>query len=364
MTHIERDLLLAAFDSNWIAPIGPDLPAFEEALCEWTGRDHAVALSSGTAGLHLALRLVGVEPGDEVVVPSFTFVATANAVLQAGATPVFVDSEASSWNIDPDLVAEMLAKRAAAGRLPKAVMAVDLYGQCADYKRLEPICAEYDVPLIVDAAEALGARRDGRPAGSQGAIGVVSFNGNKIITTGGGGALVADDEGLVDRARHLATQAREPAPHYEHVAAGYNYRLSNLLAALGRGQLQRLPEMMARRAEIHARYVEALGDEPGVAFMPVPEGSEPNRWLTVMTIDPEAAGTDCETARLALEASNIEARPAWKPMHLQPLFAEAEMAGGAVSAGEFETGLCLPTGSSLTVADQERTVEVLAGCLT
>jgi dTDP-4-amino-4,6-dideoxygalactose transaminase len=363
MTDVERDLLLQAFDSNWIAPVGPDLAAFEGDIARWTGRPHAVALASGTAGLHLAMLLVGVEPGDEVLVPSFTFVATANAVLQAGGAPTFVDSEAESWNIDPDLVAETLAHRATAGRLPAAVVAVDLYGQCADYARLEPVCAEFGVPLVVDAAEALGASRDGRAAGSQGAVAVVSFNGNKIITTGGGGALVADDPALTDRARHLATQAREPAAHYEHVDAGFNYRMSNLLAALGRGQLQRLPEMMARRAGIHECYRSELGDLPGIGFMPVPDGSEPNRWLTVMTVDPTVTGTDREALRLALEAEDIEARPAWKPMHLQPLFADAEMVGGAVSEAVFADGLCLPSGSSLRDDELDRTIAVLLGAL-
>ena len=363
MSEVERQYLVDAFDSNWIAPVGPDLPAFEQAMGEWCGRAHVAALSSGTAALHLALLLAGIEPGDEVLVPSFTFVATANAVLHPGAVPVFVDSEAESWNIDPDLVAETLAARAAAGRLPKAVVSVDLYGQCADYARLEPICAEYDLPLIVDAAEALGARRDGRPAGSQGLMSAVSFNGNKIITTGGGGVLASDDEPLVARARHLATQAREPAAHYEHIDAGFNYRMSNLLAAIGRGQLGRLPAMMGRRAEIHARYVEALGELDGVEFMPVPAGSEPNRWLTVLTVAPEAAGVDRERLRLALEDHNIESRPAWKPMHLQPLFKDAEMIGGAVSHSVFEHGLCLPSGSALSDDDVDRIVEIVSSLM-
>ena len=233
MSGAERTYLLEAFDSNWIAPVGPDLNAFEDTLGQLTGRAHVAALSSGTAGLHLALLLAGVTSGDEVLVSTFTFVATANAVLQCGATPVFVDSSAADWNIDPDLVAQELAERAKHGRLPAAVVAVDLYGQCADYDRLEPICAEYEVPLIADSAESLGASRAGRPAGSRGLLATLSFNGNKIITTGGGGALVADDPALIDRARYLATQARQPAAHYEHTDAGFNYRLSNVLAAIG-----------------------------------------------------------------------------------------------------------------------------------
>jgi len=360
MSSVERSSLLGAFDSNWIASVGPDLGAFEAALGEWCERPHVVALSSGTAALHLALVLVGTGPGDEVLVPSFTFVATANAVSHAGARPVFVDSSATDWNMDPDLVAETLRDRAKTNRLPRAVVAVDLYGQCADYERLGQVCGEYDVPLIADAAESLGSMRDGQQAGSQGIIAALSFNGNKIITTGGGGALLSDDRNLVDRARHLATQAREHAPHYQHIDPGYNYRLSNLLAAVGRGQLDRLPLMMERRAEISRKYAELLGDHAGVGFMPVPEGSEPNRWLNVITVDPALAGTDRESLRLGLEAKNIETRPAWKPMHMQPLFDGAEMIGGAVCEGVFRTGLCLPAGSGMTTKDLNRVTRVLS----
>ena len=363
MSEAERTHLLEAFDSNWIAPVGPDLNAFEDTLGQLTGRDQVAALSSGTAGLHLALLLAGVTLGDEVLVSTFTFVATANAVLQCGATPVFVDSSATDWNIDPDLVAQELVKRSKSGRLPAAVVAVDLYGQCADYDRLEPICAEYEVPLIADSAESLGASRAGRPAGSRGLLATLSFNGNKIITTGGGGALVADDAALIDRARYLATQARQPAAHYEHNESGFNYRLSNVLAAIGRGQLERLPAMMQRRAEICRRYEDALGEIPGIVFMPVPEDSQPNRWLTVATVDPSQTGTDREAIRLTLEAQNIEARPAWKPMHQQPLFADAESVGAVVSDAIFELGICLPTGSALTDAQVDRVIDIVLGQL-
>jgi dTDP-4-amino-4,6-dideoxygalactose transaminase len=361
MSNLERERLLAAFDSNWIAPIGPDLAEFEESLAQWTDRPAAAALSSGTAALHLALQLMGVGRGDDVLVSSFTFVASANPIGYLGARPVFVDSERATWNMDPELVAEELARRADSGDLPAAVMAVDLYGQCADYRRLEPLCAEYAVPLIADATEALGAKAFGRPAGSFGDMAALSFNGNKIITTGGGGALCgAPDQ--VARARHLATQAREAAAHYEHLDAGYNYRLSNLLAAVGCGQLNRLPTMMGRRREINATYHRRLGGLAGLTFAPVPEWSEPNCWLTVCAIDPGRAGTDRETVRLALDAAGIEARPAWKPMHLQPLFADAPRIAGAVSEEVFDHGLCLPSGSAMTDADIDRVVDVVAGC--
>ncbi len=265
----ERELLIAAIDSNWVAPVGPDLTAFEQEVAAVTGRAHGVALSSGTAALHLALLELGVGPGDDVIVSTFTFAASANAVTYVGARPVFVDSEASSWNLSPALLAEELDEREREGRdLPAAVIVVDLYGRCADYDRLGPLCAERGIPLIEDAAEAIGAACGGRPAGSFGALGVLSFNGNKLITSGGGGMLVTDSEPLAERARYLATQARQDAPHYEHTEVGYNYRLSNLLAAVGRGQLSTLTERIARRREIRRRYQEALAGRAGVAFGP------------------------------------------------------------------------------------------------
>ena len=359
MTGLERQRLIDAFDSNWISSVGPELGAFEQGLAAWTGRRNAAALSSGTAALHLALVLIGVEPDDEVVVPSLTFVATANAVLIAGATPVFVDSSPDDWTIDPDLLEQLLADRAAAGRLPRAVMSVDLYGQCADYERLDAICARYGLPLIADAAEALGARRNDRPAGSSGRMAVLSFNGNKIVTTGGGGALLADEPALIERARHLATQSREPAPHYQHVEPGFNYRMTNPLAAIGVAQLDRLETMLKRRATINDVYRAALGGFEGVEFMPIPAGSEPNHWLTVITVDRAVNGVGPDEIRVALEQENIESRPAWKPMHLQPLFAGAEAIGGALSASIFESGLCLPSGSSLSDADLQRVLSIV-----
>ncbi len=355
----ERRMLLAAFDSNWIAPFGPDLDAFESELAARVGMDHAVALSSGSAALHLALLLAGVGPGDEVLVPSFTFVATASAVTYLGAEPVFVDSSLTNWTVDPDLIAEELAARARAGRLPAALVTVDLYGQCADYDALVAQCDRYEIPLIEDAAEALGATYRGRAAGSFGLAGVFSFNGNKIITTSGGGMLVARSGALVDQARHLATQARDPFPHYEHSVLGFNYRLSNLLAALGRAQLAGLDSRIERRRAINTTYVAGLSDLPGVTFMPVADYGEPNWWLTCIVVDPEQFGADREQIRLFLEAQDIESRPTWKPLHLQPVFKDARTIGGEACASVFAQGLCLPTGSALSPSDQDRVVDAI-----
>ncbi len=355
----ERRLLLDAFDSNWIAPLGPHVDAFEQEVAERIGVTGALALSSGTAALHLALILLGVEPGDDVFVPTQTFVATANVVTYVGARPVLIDSDPATWTIDPALVADELAVRARRGRLPAAVVTVDLYGQCADYDKLLRTCAEFEVPVLEDAAEALGANYGGRPAGSFGAAGVFSFNGNKIITTSGGGMLVSGDESLISRARYLSTQAREPVVHYEHLAVGFNYRLSNLLAAVGRGQLRGLDERVARRKAINAHYRTALSGLPGVEFMPVAPYGEPNYWLTCVLVDPDRFGAAGEDIRLALEALDIESRPTWKPLHLQPVYADAPTVGGAVAASIFERGLCLPSGSAMAGADLDRVTETI-----
>ncbi len=350
----DRHALQRAFDSGWIAPLGPEVDAFESELAAATGRTHGVALASGTAALHLALVQAGVGRGDRVAVQSLTFAATANAVKYVGAEPVFVDSEASSWNMDPDLLAELFSSPVSAERPVKAVIAVDLYGQCADYRRIGPLCAHHGVRLIEDAAEALGATLDGRPAGSFGDVAALSFNGNKIITTSGGGALVTNDAAEASQARFLATQARDPAPHYQHSALGYNYRLSNLLAALGRAQLADLDRRVERRRDHNHFYRSALGDVPGVEFMPEAEGMRSSFWLTTLTIDPEAAGADREAVRLHLETLDIEARPVWKPMHRQPFYRDCEMHGGGVSDRLFDLGLCLPSGSTLTNGERER----------
>jgi dTDP-4-amino-4,6-dideoxygalactose transaminase len=359
VSDVERKLLLEAFDSNWVAPVGPDLNAFEEQVADLVGVRHAVALSSGTAALHLALVAAGVQRGDTVLVPSFTFAATANAVMYLGARPVFLDSTPQSWNVDPELVADELHRRARMARLPRAVITVDMYGQCADYDPLLAACDRYGVALIEDAAEALGATYRGKAAGSFGLAGVLSFNGNKIITTGGGGMLVTDDERVASRTRYLATQAREPVPHYEHREVGYNYRLSNLLAAVGRGQVQRLGELIAARAETARYYRAALGDLPGLRFMPIAEYGTPNWWLSCLLVDADSFGASRDAIIARLAADDIEARPTWKPMHLQPVFQGFPMRGGAVSAGLFESGLCLPSGSALTDHDRQRVVDAI-----
>jgi len=350
----ELELLTDAVESNWIAPLGPHVDAFEREFARVIDIPHAAALSSGTAALHLAMKLLGVERGDEVLCPTLTFAATANAICYEGAGPVFLDADRRSWTLDPELLREELAACAARGRLPRAVVGVDLYGQCADYDSILPICAEYGVPVVEDAAEALGATCAGRPAGSFGEMAIFSFNGNKIITTSGGGMLVSRDERHVERARHLATQAREPAAHYEHAEVGYNYRLSNLLAAVGRAQLRVLEERVRARRRNFERYRELLGDLPGLELMPEAPWGRSTRWLTCLTIDPELFGSDREAVRVALEAEDVEARPVWKPMHLQPAFKEARARGGGVAEDLFAQGLCLPSGSALTDADLER----------
>lgn len=357
MGELEEQFVGEAFATNWIAPLGPHVDAFEREFCEAVGSDHAAALSSGTAALHLALKLVGVGPGDEVLVSTLTFSASVNPIVYLGARPVFIDSERVSWNMDPTLLEKALEERARAARLPKVVVVVHLYGQSADLDPMLAACERYGVAVVEDAAEALGATYKGRTPGTFGQVGIFSFNGNKIITTSGGGMLVSDDEALVAHARKLATQARDPAPHYEHSEIGYNYRLSNVLAGIGRGQLRVLKDRVEARRRNFAFYQEALGDLPGIAWMPEAPWGTHSRWLTCLTIDPQAFGADREEVRLALESENIEARPVWKPMHLQPVFAGYEAAGGVVAEELFQRGLCLPSGSNLTEADLQRVVE-------
>ncbi|MBL0218868.1 MAG: DegT/DnrJ/EryC1/StrS family aminotransferase [Myxococcales bacterium] len=347
-----------ALESNWIAPLGPHVDAFEAEMAARIDLPHALALSSGTAGLHLALEVLGVGVGDEVWMSTFTFAATANAATYVRATPVFIDSELASWNLDPGLLAEALDAAARVNRLPKAVIAVDLYGQCADLEPIVAACRKHGVYLIEDAAEALGATHHGRPAGSFGDLSVFSFNGNKIITTSGGGMLLGKRKEWIDRARYLATQARSSARHYEHEAIGYNYRMSNLLAAVGRAQLADLDRRVAARRATNVAYRAALRDTPGWSFMPEAPACVSTFWLTCATIEPQA-GVDRDVVIDQLAHEDIEARPTWKPMHLQPVFAGTRAIGGSVSERLFANGVCLPSGSNLAERDRARVVEVI-----
>lgn len=348
-----------AFATNWIAPLGPHVDAFEREFALKTGVAHAAALSSGTAALHLAMRWLTLLPGDEVICSTLTFSASVNPILYERATPVFVDSDERSWNMDPALLAEAILAGIKRGKKPKAVVLVHLYGQSADIDPILALCDEHEIPLIEDAAEALGATYKGRTPGTFGVCGIYSFNGNKIITTSSGGMLVSSNKSLIEKARFWAAQARDPAPHYEHSEVGFNYRMSNVLAAIGRGQLLVLESHINARRRNCAYYQEAFKDLPGVAFMPEEEYGRSTRWLTCITIDPKIAGTDREKVRLALERNNIEARPVWKAMHLQPIFSATQCFGGSVSERLFRDGLCLPSGSNLTESDLGRVIEVV-----
>jgi len=396
MSDTEMEFVREAFESNYIAPLGPMVEAFELEFCEKVGIRHAVALSSGTAAIHLALRALDIGFGDEVFASTLTFIGSITPILFQGGIPVLIDSDRISWNMDPDLLAQELDSCERRGQLPKAVVPTDLYGQCSDFERIRRICAPYNIPVVVDAAEALGAaykRIDGSGlrevtssesnfvhAGAGARASVFSFNGNKIITTSGGGMLASDDESLIEQARFLSQQARDTAPHYEHSQVGYNYRMSNILAAIGRGQLRVLDKRVEQKRKIFGYYKEALISLPGIEFMPEASYGRCTRWLTVILIDPDEFGADRETVRLALEAENIESRPIWKPMHLQPVFRtdaglcgkgaesrgnsgrvryKARVAGGEVSEYLFGRGLCLPSGTQMTEDDLERVVTTI-----
>jgi pyridoxal phosphate-dependent aminotransferase EpsN len=348
-----------AFASNWIAPLGPHVDAFEREFAAATGAAHAAALSSGTAALHLALRRLGVSAGDEVFCSTFTFVASANPIVYQGGSPVFIDSDAGTWNMDPALLAAELDAAARRGRPPRAVVVVHLYGQSADLDPILAACDAHGVPVVEDAAEALGARYKSASPGTRGRFGAFSFNGNKIITTSGGGMLVSNDRADVEQVRFLAMQARDPAPHYEHSTVGFNYRMSNVLAAIGRGQLHVLPQRVAQRRRNFTLYEEALGRVAGLSFMPEAPYGQSSRWLTVLQVDAAEFGATAEDIRQHLERANIESRPVWKPMHLQPLFARARRVGGRVSEHLYHRGLCLPSGSALTDAERERVIDTL-----
>ena len=355
----ERRYVAEAFEGNWVAPVGPNLEAFEREFAAKVGSPHAVALASGTAALHLALRLTGVGQGDEVLCSTLTFVASAAPITYLNATPVFVDSEAVSWNADPNILADVIAQKARKGRAPRALIIAHLYGQAADLDPILKICEQHGVAVIEDAAEALGATYKGRAPGGFGRFGIHSFNGNKIITTSGGGMLVTHDRALAQAARHLATQARDPAPHYEHTTLGYNYRLSNICAGIGRGQLENLESKVARRRAHFEAYRAALSDLPGLRMQPEAPWGQSTRWLSCLTLNPKEAGVDRERVRLALEKADIETRPIWKPMHLQPVFRTTEYIGRGVSDELFAQGLCLPSGSGMSDADRTRVIEAI-----
>jgi dTDP-4-amino-4,6-dideoxygalactose transaminase len=354
-TPADREALLEAFDSNWLAPIGPALSGFEKDFIKLTGREAAVGVSSGTAGLHLGLVVAGVGPGDRVAVSTLTFAASVNAITYVGAEPILIDSEANSWNMCPELLADAFRWAAADGNPIKAVIPVDLYGQCCNYDALLPLCEENGAVVIEDAAEALGASYGGAPSGSFGTLAVFSFNGNKIITTSGGGMVVGDSV-HIERIRHLATQARQPEAHYEHNEIGYNYRLSNLLAALGRSQLHTLSERVAHRTRIQRAYREGFAGIPEVGFAPIAAKAKSNYWLSCVTLDP-SLGVLPEFVCSELSDQDIEARPLWKPMHEQPVFAKNKAFLNGVSSKLFKVGLCLPSGSGLTQSDQEFVIE-------
>lgn len=365
MGETERAFVEEAFRTNWIAPLGPNVDAFERELAELVGVKHAAALSSGTAAIHLALCLLDVGRGDRVFCSTLTFAASANPIVYQGAEPVFIDSEPESWNMSPAALEAALAAAKKDGRLPKAVIVVNLYGQSADMDPLLALCRQYGVPLVEDAAESLGAKYKGRASGSFGGMGIFSFNGNKIITTSGGGMLVSDDKALIDRARFLATQARDPAPHYQHSVIGYNYRMSNILAGVGRGQLRVLQQRVEARRAVYARYRELLADLDVLEWMPEPAWSYATHWLTACTVRP-AAGIGSAELIQRLAAELIEARPLWKPMHLQPVFAQCGYyPHGAQSVSDrlFAQGVCLPSGSNMSDGQLERVAATIRGIL-
>ena len=362
MGQHEREFVAQAFDSNFIAPLGPMVDAFEKEFSEYVGIEHCVALSSGTAAMHLALRHLGINPKDEVFASTLTFIGSVSPISFLGADPVFIDACRSTWNMDPNLLDNELKSCAAKGKLPKAVIPTDLYGQCSDYDEILEICNYYDVPIIIDAAESLGAEYKNRKAGAAGHASIFSFNGNKIITTSGGGMLASEDTELIEHARKLSQQAREPFPHYEHMEIGYNYRMSNILAAIGRGQLRVLDERVKRKRHIFKYYKNLLKKVSGIKFMPEASYGKSNRWLTTILVNQDKFGANHETVRLALEKNNIESRPIWKPMHLQPVFKDCRCIGGKVAEDLFNQGLCLPSGTAMTELDIDRAVKVILSC--
>jgi dTDP-4-amino-4,6-dideoxygalactose transaminase len=359
MGEAERRLLLETYDAGWVSSVGPVVERFEREFAASVGLAHATAVASGTAALHLALAMLDLKPGDAVIAPSLTFIGGVAPILQAGAAPIFVDVETDSWNLDPRLLDAAFDRAATDGLTVRAIVPADLYGQCCDIDAIRAIADVRGVPVILDSAEAVGAALNGRPAGQGALAAAYSFNGNKIITTGGGGMLASDDAALIARARYLATAARQPAAHYEHTEVGFNYRLSSLSAAVGVAQLASLEARVTRRRAIFDRYAAALGDLPGLTFAPEAPRRRHSRWLTVIQLDPDIAKARPGVLMKTLEAANIESRPAWKPMHLQPVFTDAPMIGGVTAERIYDRGLCLPSGSGLTDADIDRVCEVV-----
>lgn len=367
MSGKEEEFIHEAFLTNWVVPLGPNVDGFENDLAAWLGEKsasplHVVALSSGTAAIHLALVMLGVGPGDEVICQSFTFAASANPIVYQGATPVFVDSEPGTWNMDPELLRQAIDDRLrATGKLPKAIIPVHLYGTPARMDEINSVASAYGIPVVEDAAEALGSEYNGRYCGTFGTYGALSFNGNKMITTSGGGALICPDEESARRVKFYATQARENFPYYQHEQIGYNYRLSNISAGIGRGQMYVLDEHIARRRAIHALYVEKLKNTPGITVMQPRSNVDlhPNYWLSTMLVNPQEAGFTYQELSARLTAADIESRPLWKPMHLQPVFAKAPAYVNGVSEALFAQGLCLPSGPMVTDEDVDRIVEII-----
>lgn len=364
MCGAEQKFVNNAFKTNWISPVGPNIDAFEDSLARYNFVNHAAALNSGTAGIHLALIILGIESGDEVIVPTFTFSGTINPIVYQGATPILIDSEPGTWNISPDLLETAIKDRLSKGKKPKAIIPVHLYGMPASLDKIMEISNYYNIPVIEDAAEALGSRFDGKPVGSFGVIGVFSFNGNKIITTSGGGALVSNDKKIVEKARFLATQARDKAPHYQHSQIGYNYRMSNIVAGIGRGQMEVIDKRIEQRRNNFFSYRDELENIDGITFCMEPDSKYfSNRWLTTILIDPVLTGITREEIKASMDNEDIETRPLWKPMHMQPIFSTYPAYLNGTSEELFHKGLCLPSGSNMSDDDRQRVVNTLLNCL-
>jgi pyridoxal phosphate-dependent aminotransferase EpsN len=368
MSGLEKQYIEEAFLSNWISPLGPHVSAFEEEMAQFIGVNGGVAVNSGTSAMHLALRAAGVGKGDYVFCSSLTFIASANPILYLGANPVFIDSEPSSWNMSPLALARALKDSEVNGKLPKAIVVVNIYGQSADYEQLRPLVDHYGIPIIEDAAESLGATYNGKASGSFGDFSILSFNGNKMITTSGGGMFLSNNVDALEKARFWSTQSREPVLHYEHKEIGYNYRLSNILAGIGRGQLKVLKNRVEARREVFSRYVQQLGHLKGIDFMPEHKNGRSSRWLSVMTINDAEARITVNQLINELAKHNIEARPAWKPLHMQPLFKDNDYyphnESTDLSNSLYNKGLCLPSGSNLTIKEQERVIHIIQSICT